>query len=159
MKTPLQITWREIDQSDAVEAVIREKVAKLEHFCDEILSCRVVVDEPHRHQHKGRHFQITVDLSVPGNEIIARRSPNANGAHEDVYVAIRDIFEEATRQLKNYVRKRRGDVKAHSRTQSFHVDELTQPSEADEPEVFVRESAELAPEDQDEVQLRMVARA
>ncbi|MDX1488117.1 MAG: cold shock domain-containing protein, partial [Acidiferrobacterales bacterium] len=34
-------------------------------------------------------------------------------AHEDVYVALRDAFAAARRQLGDYARRRRGDTKVH----------------------------------------------
>jgi cold shock CspA family protein len=37
-----------------------------------------------------------------------------NQAHEDVYVAVRDAFDAAKRQLEDYGRRQRGDIKAHT---------------------------------------------
>ncbi|HEV3242661.1 MAG TPA: hypothetical protein VGY14_05390 [Methyloceanibacter sp.] len=37
-----------------------------------------------------------------------------NQAHEDVYVAIRDSFDAAVRQLEDHARRLRGDVKSHA---------------------------------------------
>lgn len=108
MKTPLQITFRDIDHSDAIEAHIRDKAAKLETFFDSIMSCRVVVEMPHQHKHQGKVFNIRIDIGVPGSEIVVNRDN-----HEDVYVALRDGFEAAKRQLKDYVRKLRGETKMH----------------------------------------------
>ncbi|KPK49461.1 MAG: RNA polymerase subunit sigma-54 [Thiotrichales bacterium SG8_50] len=114
MKLPLQITWRNLDQSDAIETSIREHAEKLDQFCDHIMSCRVVVEVPHGHHHKGRLYHIGVDITVPGTEIVVKRDPAKNSAHEDIYVSIRDSFEAAKRQLQDYVRKQRGDVKTHA---------------------------------------------
>ena len=113
MEQPLQITFRDIPHSDAVEAGIREKAAKLEQFCDRIMSCRVVVEAPHGHHHRGKLYHVRVDLTVPNAEIIVNRSPSEHHAHEDVYVAIRDAFDATRRQLQSYVRKQRGKVKSH----------------------------------------------
>jgi cold shock CspA family protein len=51
---------------------------------------------------------VKVDLRVPGREIVASADHG-----EDVYVALRDAFDAAKRQLEETVRVRRGDVKAH----------------------------------------------
>jgi ribosomal subunit interface protein len=112
MQIPLQITYRDMDPSDAVSANIQEKAQKIEHFAD-ITSCRVTIEAPHKHHHKGRLFAVKLDITVPGEEIIVTRSPDQNHAHEDVYVAIRDAFNAAKRQLEDYVRRRRGQVKHH----------------------------------------------
>ena len=113
MQIPLQITFRDIDQSDAVEARIRERVDRLEKFFDRITGCRVMVEAPHARHHKGKLYHIRVDLTVPGSEIVVRREPQAHHAHEDIYVAIRDAFNAAQRRLQDYVRRNRGEIKTH----------------------------------------------
>jgi len=113
MQIPLQITFRHLDHSDAIETAIKEKAQKLELFADDITSCRVVVEAPHQHHHKGRIYTVTVGMTLPGEEIVASRHPDKHHAHEDVYVAIRDAFNSAKRQLEDYVRKRRGKIKHH----------------------------------------------
>lgn len=50
---------------------------------------------------------------MPGSEIVVNREPSEHHAHEDVYVAIRDAFRAARRQVQDAVRKRRRDVKTH----------------------------------------------
>ena len=39
--------------------------------------------------------------------------PGDQNAHEDIYVAIRDAFDVAKRQLRNAGRKKSGEVKSH----------------------------------------------
>lgn len=108
MKTPLQITIRGIEHSDALETHIRDKANKLDEFFDRIMSCRVVVEVPHKHHHQGKQFTVRIDIGVPGSEIVVNRDHA-----EDVYVALRDAFDAAKRQLEDYARKIRGDVKTH----------------------------------------------
>ena len=50
-----------------------------------------------------------VDLTAPGREIVVNRQHA-----EDVYVALRDAFDAAKRQLDDYACMQRGDVKSHS---------------------------------------------
>lgn len=121
MQIPLQITFRDMDPSDAVEARIREKTAKLEQYYDKITSCRVMVEAPHAHHHQGRLFQVRIELGVPDGELVVNREHHKDHAHEDVYVAIRDAFEAMKRQLQNYVSKRRGKTKQHEPIPGGHV--------------------------------------
>lgn len=109
MKFQLQITARDIPHSDALESHIRQKAEKLEAFYPHIMGCRVVIEVPHKHKHQGRKFNIRLDLSVPGNKLVVNRE-----ADEDVYVALRDAFDAAKRQLEDYNRRQRGDIKAHA---------------------------------------------
>jgi ribosome-associated translation inhibitor RaiA len=77
------------------------------------MSCRVVIELHHRHHHQGNLYHVRVDLKVPDAEIVASREPAEHHAHEDVYVAIRDAFNAVRRRLEDYIRRRRGVVKAH----------------------------------------------
>jgi ribosomal subunit interface protein len=113
MQVPLEIQFRNMDASEAVEAAVRENVAKLERLVDTIISCRVTIEAPHRHHQQGNLYDVSVDLRYSGGEAVANRAPNANHAHEDVYVALRDAFNAARRQLQDRKRVQRGDVKHH----------------------------------------------
>jgi ribosomal subunit interface protein len=117
VQTPLQITVRNIEHSDALETRIRDKAQKLEEFCKHIMSCRVVVEAPHKHHHQGKQFNVRIDIGVPGNEIVVNHDH-----HEDVYVALRDAFNAAKRQLEDYARKIRGDVKTHEPKRTAEYD-------------------------------------
>lgn len=111
MQQPLRITFHGVEQSDAVEIRVREQVAKLDdrHF-GHIMSCHVAVEGSHRH---GRLYRIHLDLRVRDKQIVVTR-PNDGHAHEDVYVAMRDAFDAATRQLDEHLRRRAGEVKTHA---------------------------------------------
>lgn len=113
MQIPLEITFHNMDRSEAVEANIREKAVKLERYFDRIVGCRVVIEAPHKHRRKGKLFDVRIDISVPGKDILVNRNGPKNHAHEDVYVAVRDAFNAATRQLEDHARKVRGEIKSH----------------------------------------------
>jgi ribosomal subunit interface protein len=113
MQVPLEIVFHNVDRSAAVEAAVRERAAKLEQFAENITSCRVTVEAPHKHHQQGNLYTVRVDLRFPGGEAVANRSPSENHSHEDVYVALRDAFKAARRQLQDQQRLRRGDVKPH----------------------------------------------
>ncbi len=76
------------------------------------MSCRVVVNVPHRHRREGNDYQLRIDLKVPGREIVVNREPGQQGDNRDVDIAIRDAFDEARRQLEEHARILRRDVKA-----------------------------------------------
>lgn len=113
MEVPLNVHFKNMEPSPAVESAVRERVAKLERFADHIISCRVTIEAPHRHHRKGKLFTVMIDVRVPRGEIVASRAPDAHHAHEDVYVALRDAFKAVQRQLKSHVRVSRGKVKNH----------------------------------------------
>lgn len=99
------------------------------------MGCRVLIESPHRHRHKGKRYHVRIDLTVPGSELVIKREPklvadtplrvqkapevqlaetrepSKYAAHEDIYVAIRDAFDAARRKLQDFARRQRGDVK------------------------------------------------
>jgi ribosome-associated translation inhibitor RaiA len=108
MSCPVEITYRNVEASPAIESAIHKGVDSLEPFHDRIIGCRVAVESPHRHQKKGRHFHVHVDVTIPGTEIVANRNPEKHDAHQDVYVSIRDAFRAAKRQLQDFTAIQRG---------------------------------------------------
>jgi ribosomal subunit interface protein len=108
MQVPVQISFHGIDHSDAVEQRVKEKVAKLENYCSDITSCRVVIEVDHKNRsgdyQKGQPYHVHIDVSVPGDDLVVKRAPNA---HEDVYIAIRDAFQSMERQVKDYMERKR----------------------------------------------------
>jgi len=112
MESPIQISFHGMGPSEAIEARIRQRAQELSQFYDRITACRVVVESGAHHRHKGRIHQLRIHLTVPGGEIVVSRDPSERHAHEDVYVAIRDGFDAARRQLEDHVRRMRGDTKA-----------------------------------------------
>lgn len=116
MDFPLDISFRNMDPSPAVETRIREKAAKLERLYNRIIACTVVVEAPHRHHHKGKLYSVHIDISVPGKDLVVDRAKPLDHAHEDVYLAVRDAFNAAERQLEDHARRTRGDVKNHGST-------------------------------------------
>lgn len=108
MKVPSQITLHGISETTAIENKIQEKIQKLGQYFDHINFCRVVVDVPEKRKHQGKLFNVRIDITVPGKELVAKRD-----LHEDLYVAIRDAFKDAARELEDHGRMQRGDVKTH----------------------------------------------
>ena len=114
MTVPLQITFRDLPSSAAVEAQIRERAEHLERVFDRLTSCRVIVEGRHRPQRAGRVAHLCIELTLPGKIITIGRGAAEFEAHDDVFVAVRGAFDAARRRLDRYARRRRGEVKNHS---------------------------------------------
>ena len=108
MQRPVQITCHDFSLTEPVEAEIHRRVAKLESYYDNIIGCKVVVEAPVRHHHRGGPFKVRVELSVPGNDLVVNHKDG-----QELPVAIREAFSAMRRQLEDYVRQRRGLVKTH----------------------------------------------
>lgn len=113
MQVPLRITFQDMDPSPAAEARIRERVEALDELLPNIVSCRVAVKASAERHRQGRLYHLHIELTVPGREIVVKRDPPEHHAHEDILVAVRDAFDAARRQLEDYARRVRVDVKVH----------------------------------------------
>jgi len=109
MQVPVHIQFLGMAPSDALEASAREHAHKLETFAPDIMSCRVTIELSQKHQHQGRPYSVHIDLTLPGHELVANRDQDG-----DVYVALRDAFDNMKRQIEEVVRQRRGDEKQHA---------------------------------------------
>jgi ribosome-associated translation inhibitor RaiA len=112
---PVQITFRHMETSPAVETRVRELTDHLGVFSDRIQTCRVVVDSPHRHHHQGKVFAVKVQLVLPGEDVVVDMERPQRDGHEDVYVVLRDAFDAAKRQLQQRMASLRGDEKRHEK--------------------------------------------
>lgn len=107
MQTPLQITVRNVEDSDAARRLVEKGVGKLELFYGRITSCRAMIDVP-QHFPAGTPiaYNVRVDIRVPGEEIVIKRQ-----AHPELHTAIQEAFDAAGRRLQDYAQRARGDVK------------------------------------------------
>jgi ribosome-associated translation inhibitor RaiA len=115
MHIPIQVTFKDMTVSDAIEAAAIHHAARLERYYPRITRCDVSIASPHRHHQKGRLYSVRVDLTVPGREIVVNRDPPVDHSHEDVHLAIRDAFRATRRLLEDHVRGRRHQVKTHAK--------------------------------------------
>lgn len=112
MQTPVQINFQDVTHSPAIENLIQEKAQELQRYFGRIVSCRVALRAPHKHRrNNSSYYHVTVEVSVPGKDVVAGREPGAAGSHDDLRTAIRDSFRAAKRQLQNHAHRMRREVK------------------------------------------------
>lgn len=113
---PVQITSRDFPRSAALETHIRKKADKLNKYFARISSCRIVVEFVQKNKHRGKLYNVRIDVTVPGKELVVTKKSN-----EDVYVAIRDAFSAIIRQLEDHSKIRQGNVKTHVEVMHGHI--------------------------------------
>ncbi len=111
MKQAPDIRFIGLEPSAAMASAAREKAAKLELFCPEIMACRIVIELAHKHRQQGRRFAVRLNLTLPGRELTVNRVEN-----EDPYVALRDAFDGMKRQVEDTVERMREPLKAAAAT-------------------------------------------
>jgi cold shock CspA family protein/ribosome-associated translation inhibitor RaiA len=116
MQTPLEIAFHNLQPSPSLETEIRERVAKLERIYDRLVGCRVSVEGLHKQHRTGNIYEVHIEMQVPGPDLVVSRTPHKpkeRYANPDVRTSLRDAFEAAERQLKDFKAQQRGDVKMH----------------------------------------------
>lgn len=109
MTNDFQIVFHNIDQSTSISDAVNKRISKLQRFCDRILAGRVVLDSPHNNHHKGKVYSVGLEIHTPSKEVRVNQEQHDNHAHENLYVAIRDAFNAAERQLKAIDKKHRAE--------------------------------------------------
>lgn len=108
MSAKFRIDSRNVVLPESISRRIDRKVAKLDRTFHRISTCKLTIDGPQGLPRKGGQFSVKLDLSVPGKEIVVTRNKAENLA-----IAVRQAFDAAQRQLEDYSRIRRQDVKRH----------------------------------------------
>lgn len=114
MQVPLEVTFDGISHSDWVEDYIRERAHRLDAMCDNLTSCRVVVERAQHHHHTGNPFRARVEVTLPPKkDLVADKEGAVGDPHVQLRPVIRKAFEAVEKQLKKQTARRRGAVKHH----------------------------------------------
>ena len=118
MERALQIAFKNMDSSEFVEALIRDRVERLQRFHSNITGARVVVEVPHRSAEGAKPpVGIRVEIEVPGhNTIVAKGEQDRREMKGDASAIINRVFEAVERQLEQIAAIRNGVVKHHGST-------------------------------------------
>lgn len=117
MKVALEITYRDVEKSAAIESLIHEKVAKLERLCDYISSCQIAVEKINDRPKSGSPYRVRIDLTVPpSHELVADSHPSTEVQYVELDTVVRDAFSKIERQLKELTSKQRESEKSKLNT-------------------------------------------
>ncbi len=116
MQVPLHVAYEgKLDASPSLKQRIEREAERLERFGESITSCHVTIRGRSGNRRQGDLFDVRLRLAIPGRaDVVVDRNPSADHAHEDPYVAIRDAFDAARRQLQDHARREDGAVKRHA---------------------------------------------
>jgi cold shock CspA family protein len=115
MQVPIKVVYRSLlpQYKEGVEGEVQLLAGKLDKFHPGIISCRIVVEMPHKRHHEGNLFRATITLNVPDKQIVVSREHPVSQIHENIYVAVRHAFDDAIRQLEEYDLIKSRNVKDH----------------------------------------------
>jgi ribosome-associated translation inhibitor RaiA len=115
MTLPVTIVFQDMPPSPALRADIERHAEHLTRFAPRLLACHVTLRHSESRHHQGNRYLAHVRVTLPGGELAAGRTADPDHSHQDAYVAVRDAFDALRRQLEDFQRIRRGDVKSHPR--------------------------------------------
>lgn len=100
MENSFKVAFKGMDTSRAVEAEVRAWLGKLGPLtiAAGITGGQIVIEAVHLHNQGSRH-QARMELAIPGRTLLIGPDHAGNGAHEDVYVAVRNAFRALRRQM------------------------------------------------------------
>jgi ribosome-associated translation inhibitor RaiA len=106
MQSPMTLTFRHTDHSSALEARARELGQRLQRYGERIMHCHMTLEGSRGGHSSGAPFVVQIDLTVPGARIHADSLQMDGAGHKDIYLALRDAFNNAKRQLQELHSKR-----------------------------------------------------
>jgi cold shock CspA family protein len=112
MQTPLELNFHDVPRSEWSEELIRERVDRLERFADDIISCHVIVSQPHRHQHKGNPYRVSIEVRLPRNRrlMVSEEPDEVVNADAQLHPVIVAAFATMEKRLRRDGEPRRRDA-------------------------------------------------
>lgn len=99
MKCPMQITFKGLAHSDALEETARAAAEVLETRAASVVGCRLLIEAPRGNHRKGGAVHVRLDVTVPRREVVASEEVAHAPGHDDVHAAVRHVFHTVERQL------------------------------------------------------------
>lgn len=100
MKIQPEITYRNLDKSEAIDNLVHEKIAKLENICNYINSCHIAIEKIHDRPRSGSPYRVRIDLTVPpGHELAAEKNPGEGIQYQPLDAVVRETFDAMRQQL------------------------------------------------------------
>jgi hypothetical protein len=112
VETPLQFDFINMARAQSLVTLARDQARALQRHCDCLTGCRVTLEAVNGRQQSGQEYQATVYLTVPGAELVSRRSQNK--PQLTAQVAVRDAFHAIRRELLDHLQLPMAAIAAHS---------------------------------------------
>ena len=113
MDTSVDLTFRNTVPQPDIEALVQHEAAKLERYGRRLVSCRVAIEEPQRHQRAGNRYRVRLEIGAGlARPIVVTREPGDTEMHRELRTIVRDAFRAARRQLQAARERVRGDERA-----------------------------------------------
>lgn len=114
MDVPLQLSFKNVEKTPALDDLVREKVDKLESLSSSLTSCRVHVEREHESQTTGNGYHLRIEMhAAPGHVLLVEDTPGEGSVNDELSSVLIDAFQTATRRPKEHEERNHGEVKTH----------------------------------------------
>lgn len=113
MERPLQVVFKQMEASEALESLIRERASRLEKFHAHIVGARVVVEVPHHAPESGKvPLKITVEVDVAGRpRIVVKSEEQPHDSKGGKTGVVNRVFDSVQRRLEDVASTQGGAMK------------------------------------------------
>ena len=105
IQSACQITFLGMDAVEAAKVEVLAWLPRLGALTDQATGAHVLIEAVDEHR-KQRLYRVRMELAMQEGVVVVTHDHPSNVAHEDVYVAIRNAFRAARRQLEDYFKTR-----------------------------------------------------
>jgi hypothetical protein len=101
---PCRIDFEGFTGTEAAKVEVRAWIDKLGELTEPMTSAEVAIEATHEPR-KDRLFRVRMRLAMRAGVVVVPPDHPNNGAHEDIFCAIRNGFRAARRQLESYLKE------------------------------------------------------
>jgi len=101
---PCHITFGGMTPTEALRVEVRAWLERLGALTATMTGGRVLIDVLDQGRSE-RRYQVRMELAMPSGAVVVGLDHPSNRPHEDIYVAIRNAFRGARRELEVYFRE------------------------------------------------------
>jgi hypothetical protein len=101
---PCRIDFEGFTGTEAAKVEVRAWIDKLGELTEPLTSAEVAIEATHEPR-KDRLFRVRMRLAMRAGVVVVPADHPNNGAHEDIFCAIRNGFRAARRQLESYLKE------------------------------------------------------
>jgi ribosomal subunit interface protein len=115
-----EISYVNVEKTEYIDALVHRQIDKLHRFADDIMSCKVAIEQPNQHQRSGNPYRVRVELTLPpGKHLVVSKGLGDHEMHDELGTVVRSAFDAMERRLRAIDERRKGEVKQHEEPIAF----------------------------------------
>jgi ribosome-associated translation inhibitor RaiA len=115
MDQVLQITYRNVQHSDALENIVSDRFQTLQSQHPSLSMCRVVIEKMHQHHQHPRHYHVRLTAYINGKPLLVGNPHSKAHTNENPYAAVISSFDALDKQVEKAKAKYQSRKRAKDR--------------------------------------------